>query len=136
MSIDSVRVYWRSHPWGWRLRWFGEEGHYSGELLSSAPPYRDVCSGSLNAEDARNAWRLVQATLTSVVMEPAVVTPNPHIGYVLPVGADDQSGPAYYYYPEDDKRASTRNFVQLVLILDSYMKAHYLSLISKDETWK
>lgn len=135
MSIGLVRVFWQSHPYGWRLRWLGEEGQYTGELLCSAPPFHDLCSGSLNPDDANDAWRLVKTILASVTTEPALATPMSYVGYVVPVGPNDQSSPAYYYYPQDDKRLSTRNYVQLVLILDKYMKAHYQSLIDKDDSW-
>src|SRR5438876_247319 len=127
MSIKLVRVFWQSHPYGWSLRQFVQQGEYHGELISSAPPHRDLCSGWLNSADAATAWRLVVATLTSAATEAFVAPPDPYIGFVVPIGTDDEQYAPYYYYPQDDKRDSTRSFVKLVLILDTYLRAHYVT---------
>ena len=135
MSLETVRVLWKSHPYGWLLRWFNVEGHYAAELLCSAPPYRALCSGSLNSADAANAWRLVLATLASAATEAPASHANKHIGYVVPVVTEGEQISPYYYYPQNDKRDSTRHFVHLVLIIDSYMRAHYQALIDDDAIW-
>ncbi|MFL5243019.1 MAG: hypothetical protein ACJ8FY_13005 [Gemmataceae bacterium] len=69
MSIEFVRVFWQSHPYGWSLRWSNEQGRYTGELISSAPPNNVLCSGMINSADIADAWRLVMATLTSAATE-------------------------------------------------------------------
>lgn len=139
MSSMLVRVLWQSHPYGWLLRWFDEHGRYAAELVSSAPPYRHLCSGSLNADDTPSAWQRVQALLASVATEPTDPHSTPHSGFVIPVAAGDvepQSIVPYYYYSRNDKRESTRHYVNLVLIIDKYMKSHYADLLSRDDLWQ
>lgn len=138
MPLELVRVFWQSHPYGWLLRWLNEEGRYAGELLSSAPPRRDLCSGTLNSDDAATAWRLVRAILEAETRSPQHQSSAPHIGFVVPVTEDDVEPEfgSYYYYDSSDKRLSTRYYVQLVLILDSYMRLHYESLIQRDNLWE
>jgi hypothetical protein len=139
MSSMLVRVSWQSRPYGWVLRWFGEQGHYTAELGSYAPPYRHIFSGSLTVDDAVTAWRYVQATLASVATEPADPHVNPHIGFVVPVVTENdqlQQPVPYYYYAQPDKRQSTRQYVNLVLVLDPYIRSHYSTLINQDQWWE
>lgn len=138
MPFDTVSVFWQSHPYGWRLRWFAENGRYAAELISSAPPYRQLCSGSLNLDDAAKAWHLVEEILASAAIEPADPHAMAHIGYVVPVAPPDdiQKPVPYYYYPQQDKRKSTRHFVNLVHIIDGYLRSRHSELVNRDDLWE
>jgi hypothetical protein len=80
----------------------------------NSPPYRHLCSGSLNADDAACAWRLVQRALESTATEPPSSRGALHTGFIVPVSNQPENNPvnAYYYYSDVDKRNSTRFYVE------------------------
>ena len=138
MPLELVRVLWKSYPYGWLLRWLDEQGRYTAELMSFSPPYRHRSSGSLNADDAACAWQLVQRALESTATESQSPRVAPHIGFIVPVPHQPENDPvnAYYYYSNVDNRNSTRCYVELILIIDKYLRDEYKNLLVDNSKWE
>ena len=139
MPSLTVRISWQSFPYGWLLHWLDEEGRYAADLRSSSPPYIDLCAGSLDAVDATKAWFHVQALMASVKTEPAISHSMPYTGFVSPISVGNANSEVvvpYFYYPRHDNRKSTMHYVNLVLIIDAYMKKFYNNLVVRDDLWK
>lgn len=138
MNNVTISVLWKSFPYGWSIRSLDMDGNFQSELLLTSPPFRCLQSGLISEEHVHEIAVLAQKTIDLCKIETAC-TPAGNIGYLMISHADDsdqQSEPVvYYYFPREDARASTRYYIQIVYIIDSYLRNHIQRIASQSDIW-
>jgi len=137
MNIINYRVLWKSHPYGWFLRYLSIDGGYTAELFLEAPGFRCLTSGALPSDDANAAATLCDQILTDVAKESGREHEKTYTGFVVPIlDSEETPIPGYYYYPRQDARNCTRLYFELILLIDSHLRAEILRNLKRDDIWR
>jgi len=132
-----IRILWKSFPYGWVIRSLDLDGNFLAELLIETPPFRQLHSGKLPFLDATHVHELSRMALECIKSEPILSDVADHIGLLSIVEntSTATSRSAYHYYMRPDRRASTRHFLAIVFLLDSFIRPAIISVLARDDIW-